>query len=83
MAGATRIKVYAVQCARPDGTIEPAIVAVKLTHLAAHTVAKRLAPAKVISLVADKSDELNGEPLNAASPAAAGADNGPRWHQQG
>ncbi len=60
-----RLKVYLVQRARDDGTIDPEILAAKLTHAAAHEVARRYAPARIVSLVADKSLEENGE---AAAP---------------
>lgn len=44
-----------MQRARPEGSIDPDIVAAKLTHAAAHAIALRLAPARVVLLVADKN----------------------------
>jgi len=75
----TRIKVYLVQLAADDGTLRPEVVAAKLTHLAAHTIAKRLAPARVIPLVADKTDDVNGE-VNCSS--RGGSSNGLGGHQR-
>ena len=46
-------KVYIVQ--KADGTL----LAVKLTHVVAHQIAKDHAPAKVTCAVADKSPDLN------------------------
>jgi len=63
--------VYTVQRANPDGTLDPRILAVKLTHLSAHIIAKQFAPAMVKSLMADKSDMINGETPDAAEEAAA------------
>lgn len=54
-------KVYVVQKADRDGVLG-AVLAVKLTHKAAHTVAKAFAPAKVHFALADKSDQPNMEP---------------------
>ena len=48
-------KVYVVQ--KADGEV----IAVKLTHGAAHAIAKRHAPARVHFAVANKADELNVE----------------------
>jgi hypothetical protein len=67
-----KAKVYLVQRVNPDGSEDPTIVAVKLTHLLAHQIARQFAPARVKALVADKTDEVNGEPLEAAAEAAAG-----------
>jgi hypothetical protein len=71
-----QVKVYIVQCAREDGTINPEIVACKLRHVDAHSIAKRLAPARVIPLVADKTAAVNGEThsTDAAEEAADGID---------
>jgi len=51
-------KVYVVQQAERDGALGP-ILAVKLSHTAAHAIAKRHAPAKVHFVIADKSEQLN------------------------
>jgi hypothetical protein len=67
-----RVKLYVVQRIRSDGSEDPTIVAVKLTHIAAHLIAKQFAPARVKPLVADKTGERNGEPLEAAEEAAEG-----------
>jgi len=67
-----RVKVYIVQRIMDDGTEDPEIVAVKLTHLLAHNIAKSFAPARVKSLMADKSNIINGEHPNAAEEAANG-----------
>jgi hypothetical protein len=72
-------KVYIVQCAREDGSIAPEIVAVKLRHLDAHTIAKRLAPARVVALVADKTTVVNGE---AHSSSRGGSSIGPSGYQR-
>ena len=53
-------KVYVVQKADADGVLGD-VIAVKLTHGAAHAIAKRHAPAMVHFAVADKSDALNVE----------------------
>jgi len=49
-----QVKVYIVQAA--DGKI----IAAKLTFLEAHELAKDFAPAKVVMVMADKSDAPNG-----------------------
>lgn len=56
--GAYACKVYVVQKADRQGTLGE-VLAVKLTHEAAHAIAKRMAPAKVICVMADKDDCLN------------------------
>ena len=53
-------KVYVVQKADHNGALGD-VIAVKLTHGAAHAIAKRHAPAMVHFAVADKSDALNVE----------------------
>jgi len=53
-------KCYVVQKADRDRVLG-AVLAVKLTHKAAHTVAKAFAPAKVHFALADKSDQPNME----------------------
>jgi hypothetical protein len=73
----TKIKVYLVQLVGEDGVLSPEIVACKLTHLAAHLIAKQLAPAKVTGLVADKTAEINGEP---DSSRGGSNQNGSRWN---
>ena len=78
----THIKVYVVQRIRPDGTEDPRIVAVKLTHHAAHLIARQFAPARVKPLVADKSGDVNGETLDAAAEAAEGTGYGADWYLQ-
>lgn len=65
-----RQKVYIVQRAGPDGKLLPEILAVKMTHALAHSIAKHFAPAMVKSFMADKSDLINGETPNAAEEAA-------------
>jgi hypothetical protein len=69
-----QVKVYVVQRAREDGSIDPEIVAAKLRHADAHAIAKRLAPARVVALVADKTAAMNGEAhsTDAAEEAADG-----------
>ena len=57
---AYEVKVYVVQRYERDGT-PGEVIAAKLTHNAAHTIAKKNAPARVIFTVADKSDGLNVE----------------------
>lgn len=52
------VKTYIVQKAAPDGTLGR-LLAVKLTFAAAHTIAKRFAPAKVHVVTADKTDDPN------------------------
>jgi hypothetical protein len=52
------VKVYVVQKADRAGNLGP-VLAVKLTHAAAHALAKQHAPAKVIFAVADKTQDLN------------------------
>ena len=51
-------KVYVVQKADPNGVLGD-VIAVKLTHGAAHAIAKQFAPCRVHFAIADKSDELN------------------------
>ena len=80
-AGVTQ-KVYIVQKVRPDGSIAPDILAVKLRHLDAHIIAKQLAPAMVKAFTADKTDRINGETPDAAEQAAEVA-NGADWHLDG
>jgi len=53
-------KVYVVQKSDVEGNLGR-LLAVKLTHAAAHAVAKRHAPAKVHFVLADKSEQLNVE----------------------
>ena len=53
-------KVYDVQKFDREGKEGP-VLAVKLTHGAAHEIAKRNAPAKVIFAVADKDEKPNVE----------------------
>jgi hypothetical protein len=54
------VKVYVVQKADRQGRLHGDVLAVKLTHAAAHTVAKQNAPAKVTCVLADKTEFLNG-----------------------
>ncbi len=54
-------KVYVVQKAGPNGVLGD-VIAVKLTHGAAHAIAKAHAPCKVHFAIADKSDEVNVAP---------------------
>lgn len=54
-------KTYVVQKADHDGQLG-AVIAVKLTHTAAHGIAKRNAPARVHFVLADKSEALNVDP---------------------
>ena len=51
-------KVYVVQKADHDGVLGD-VIAVKLTHGAAHAIAKQFAPCRVHFAIADKSNELN------------------------
>ena len=51
-------KVYVVQKADHNGVLGD-VIAVKLTHGAAHSIAKQFAPCRVHFAIADKSDELN------------------------
>ena len=51
-------KVYVVQKADHYG-VPGDVIAVKLTHGAAHAIAKQFAPCRVHFAIADKSDELN------------------------
>jgi len=52
------VKIYAVQKFDHDGS-PGEVIAVKLTHAAAHDIAKRFAPSKVIFAVADKDPTPN------------------------
>lgn len=54
------VKVYVVQKADRQGKLYGDVLAVKLTHEAAHAVAKANAPAKVTCVLADKTPYLNG-----------------------
>lgn len=54
------VKVYVVQQADRQGRLHGDVLAVKLTHAAAHQVARANAPAKVTCVLADKTDGLNG-----------------------
>lgn len=54
------VKVYVVQQADRKGQLIGEVLAVKLTHGAAHQIAKQHAPAKVTCVFADKSSLLNG-----------------------
>lgn len=54
------VKVYVVQKADRDGRLIGDVLAVKLTHGAAHQIAKANAPAKVTCVLADKTEFLNG-----------------------
>jgi len=54
------VKVYIVQKADRKGNLQGEVLAAKLTHSAAHEIAKNNAPAKVTCIVADKSPIPNG-----------------------
>lgn len=54
------VKVYVVQKADRMGRLHGDVLAVKLTHAAAHQIAKENAPAKVTCVMADKTEFLNG-----------------------
>jgi len=54
------VKVYVVQKADRMGRLVGDVLAVKLTHGAAHEIAKAHAPAKVTCVMADKTPFLNG-----------------------
>jgi hypothetical protein len=69
-----RVKVYIVQRARPDGSIDPTIVAAKLTHALAHNIAKDFAPARVVPLIADKTPGENGETSSSSRGGSSGPD---------
>ena len=60
MSGRYAVKVYVVQKADREGRLHGDVLAVKLTHAAAHKIAKEHAPAKVSCVMADKSPFLNG-----------------------
>ena len=55
---AFEVKSYVVQKVDAEGRHGP-VLAVKLTWAAAHAIAKRYAPAKVIFAVADKHESPN------------------------
>ena len=55
-----QVKVYVVQKADRQGHLVGDVLAVKLTHGAAHQIARANAPAKVTCVMADKTDFLNG-----------------------
>lgn len=59
-AGRYSVKVYVVQQADAEGKLSGEVIAAKLTHGAAHAIAKKHAPAKVTCLLADKGPEENG-----------------------
>lgn len=59
-AAGYKVKVYVVQKADRQGRLQGEVLAVKLTHTAAHAIAKAHAPAKVTCVLADKSEYLNG-----------------------
>lgn len=58
MGNAYSCKVYVVQKTDRQGSPQE-VLAVKLTHTAAHLIAKAHAPARVICVMADKGIELN------------------------
>lgn len=60
MSSKFAVKVYVVQKATREGTLVGPILAAKLTHDAAHQIAKKHAPAKVTCVLADKDPEENG-----------------------
>lgn len=55
---AYQAKVYVVQRVGRDGEHGP-VIAVKLTHADAHNIAKKFAPARVLTVIADKTDLPN------------------------
>ena len=65
---AYEVKTYVVQKVDGDGRLG-AVIAVKLTWSAAHAIAKRQAPAKVLFAVADKDESPNVD-QNGARPSA-------------
>lgn len=52
-------KVYIVQQADARGNLFGPVIAAKLTFLAAHEIAKKFAPAKVTTIIADKTNLPN------------------------
>ena len=54
------VKVYVVQKADRQGRLHGDVLAVKLTHAAAHRIARDNAPAKVTCVLADKTGFPNG-----------------------
>ena len=63
------VKVYVVQKADRQGRLHGDVLAVKLTHTAAHQIAKDHAPAKVTCVLADKTEVLNGPEHVSAHPS--------------
>lgn len=53
--GKYTVKVYVVQQADKHGNLVGPVIGVKLTYLAAHEIAKQFAPAKVTTIIADKT----------------------------
>lgn len=53
------VKTYVVEKADRNGEVTGPVLAVKLTHGAAHDVAREHAPCKVTCVLADKTSEPN------------------------
>lgn len=57
--GRYTVKTYVVQQADVKGNLTGPVLGVKLTFKEAHDIAKRFAPARVICILADKTDKPN------------------------